>query len=101
MFGLEPERAMPQRGRHSDAEHQRQVAFAACEVLLEFNTYFSSLPQTLGAAARFGAIDPTQQQLRNLLDKVSSRSALMRTIPILDIAVEEVVKAELAEARCP
>jgi len=43
MFGLEPERAMPQRGRHSDAEHQRQVAFAACEVLLEFNTYFSSL----------------------------------------------------------
>ena len=101
MFGFEPERAMAQRGRHKDADDQRKAAFAACDVLIEFNTYFSSLPNTLGAAARFGAIDPTGRQLRNLLDKVSSRSALMRTIPILDIAVEEVVKAELAEARCP
>ena len=68
-------------------------------MLLDFNATFKSLPNTLGVATRFNARDPTACGLRNFLDKISEDTSLRRFIPILDIAVEEAVKAELAEAR--
>ena len=100
MFGFEPDRAdrASKLYRNSERESHRKMQFAAAETLLEFNACFKMLPNTLGSAARLHAKDPTVLGLRNIMDKLCSDSALRRFVPILDIAVEEVVKDELAEA---
>lgn len=100
MFGFEPRcKFKTKPGQRSDRESHRKITFAAAEMLVEFNAMFKSLPNTLGGAARFNARDPTACGLRNIFNKMSDDTALRRFIPILDIAVEEAVKAELAEAR--
>ena len=87
------------RGRHSEHAEFRQRAFAACDVLLEFNGLFKQLPGILASSGRFNAPDPASElALSHALANIASDRNLRRMIPLLDIAVEELVKVQIAEA---